>query len=283
MRKDVIENTTDNSLPILDIKNVLSSKPEKLDFVLDGLLAGTVGGLISPGGLGKSGYVLLKMKEIAKQGRAVYLSLEDNIDMLKHRVHSLYNSSTDEEKEIIANPDKFIISPLEDKTVKLEDDEWFIKIKAIATNSRILFIDTLRKSHKSNENDSGEMSLIIDRLSHIATNTGCAIVFIHHTSKSGLGGSQQASRGSSVLVDNIRWQGYLEAVSDDEAKTLGIKDTTDYFKFGVSKVNAGRKPAPQWYKKVSDPDPEIDGFYVTEVCFNKEVEAKKNKDGEYRL
>jgi RecA-family ATPase len=283
MRKDIIENNSENSLPILDIKNVLMSKPEKLDFVLDGLLAGTVGALISPGGVGKSAYVLAKMKQVSKQGRAVYLSLEDNIDMLKHRLHSLYNSSSEEEKGLILNPEKFLVSPLEDRVVKIEDDEWFSSIKEIATNSRILFIDTLRKFHRSNENDSGEMSFIIDRLSHIASTTGCAIVFVHHTSKSGLGGSQQASRGSSVLTDNIRHQAYLEPMSEAEAKTFGIKDATDYFKAGVSKVNAGRKPSPVWFKKVSDPDPEIDGFYVTEVCFNKEVEANNNKDGEYRL
>ncbi|MDG4870440.1 AAA family ATPase, partial [Guyparkeria sp. 1SP6A2] len=81
------------SLPILDIKNVLASKPEKLEFVLPGLLAGTVGAIVSTGGVGKSAYVLAKMKQVSKQGRAVYLSLEDNIDMLKHRLHSLYNSS----------------------------------------------------------------------------------------------------------------------------------------------------------------------------------------------
>lgn len=282
MRKDVIENGN-GSLPRLDIRNVLSSKPEKLDFVLDGLLAGTVGSLVSPGGVGKSAYVLNLMKQVSKQGRAVYLSLEDNIDMLKHRLHSLYNSSSEEEKELIANPERFLVSPLEDRIVKIEDDEWFSNIKNIAMNSRIIFIDTLRKFHRSNENDSGEMSFIIDRLSHIATITGCAIVFVHHTSKSGLGGSQQASRGSSVLVDNIRFQAYLEPMSETEAKTFAVKDAGDYFKAGVSKVNAGRKPTTKWFKKVSDPDPQIDGFYVIEVFFNKEVEANNNKDGEYRL
>jgi RecA-family ATPase len=282
MRKDVIEKGI-GSLPILDIKKVLASKPPKLDFVLPGLLAGTVGAIVSPGGVGKSAYVLAKMKQVVKQGRAVYLSLEDNIDMVKHRLHSLYNSSSEEDRILIGNTEKFIISPLEDRVVKIEDDEWFASIKEVATGSRILFIDTLRKFHRSNENDSGEMSFIIDRLSHIASTTGCAIVFVHHTSKSGVGGSQQASRGSSVLVDNIRWQAYLEPMTDAEAKTFGINDATDYFKAGVSKVNAGRKPAPAWFKKVSDSDPEIDGLYIIEVCFNKEVEANNNKDGEYRI
>lgn len=283
MRRDIKDSRGDTSLPILDINNLLKTKPEKLEFVLSGLLAGTVGGLVSPGGVGKSAYVLEQMKEVAKKGRAVYLSLEDNIDMLKHRIHSLYNSSSEEEKHLIANSDRFLISPLEDRIVKIEDDEWFNNIKEIANSSRIIFIDTLRKFHRSNENDSGEMSFIIDRLTHIASNTGCSIVFVHHTSKSGVGGSQQASRGSSVLVDNIRWQGYLEPMTEEEAKKFGVKDHNEYFKSGVSKVNAGKKPSPVWYKKISDPDPEIDGFYIKKASFNKEVDNNKNKDGEYQL
>ncbi|PMR71775.1 helicase RepA family protein [Billgrantia endophytica] len=281
MRKDVIEKT--GSLPYLDIKNVLASEPEKLDFVLPGLLAGTVGAIVSPGGVGKSAYVLAKMKEISQQGRAVYLSLEDNLEMLKHRMHALHYSSTDEEKALIEDPSRFFIAPLEDRAVKIENDDWFSMIKEIATNSRAIFIDTLRKFHNSNENDSSEMTLITDRLSQIAVASNCCPIYIHHTSKSGQGGSQQASRGSSVLVDNIKWQQYLEAMTEAEAKVFGIKNMKHYFKVGTSKINAGIQPDPTWYKRVSDPRPNFDGYYAQEVSFNKEVEANNNKDGEYRI
>jgi RecA-family ATPase len=42
----------------IDIENCFSTEPPPLDFVLPGFLAGTVGGLVSPGGVGKSTFAL---------------------------------------------------------------------------------------------------------------------------------------------------------------------------------------------------------------------------------
>ncbi len=42
----------------INILTALSQKPENLDFVLPGLVAGTVGALVSPGGSGKSALAL---------------------------------------------------------------------------------------------------------------------------------------------------------------------------------------------------------------------------------
>lgn len=269
-------------LPVLMTKLALACKPKSLDFVLSGLQAGTVGTIISPGGVGKSAFVLNLMKQVSKKGRAVYLSLEDNINLVEHRLHALYNSSTDEEKSLIEDPSKFVILSLETYSVQIETEEWFNKIKKIATNSRIIFIDTLSKSHRSNENDSGEMSYIVSQLSRIANSTGCAIVFVHHTSKQGVSGSQQASRGSSALVDNVRCQYTLEPMSDKEAKVFGISEGNSfkYFKVSVTKVNAGVRPPVKWFEKVSDTDPEIEGFFIREVEFtitSKEA-GKSNKN-----
>jgi hypothetical protein len=42
----------------IDLANCFEIAPEPLDFVLPGFLAGTVGGLVSPGGVGKSTFAL---------------------------------------------------------------------------------------------------------------------------------------------------------------------------------------------------------------------------------
>jgi hypothetical protein len=67
----------------------------------------------------------------------------------------------------------------------------------------------------------------------------------------GQGDMQQASRGSSVLVDNIRWQMYLAGASKDEAKTLGIDEAMrGYFvRAGVSKQNYGPPVADVWMRR----------------------------------
>jgi predicted ATP-dependent serine protease len=42
----------------INVANCFSVEPAQLDFVLPGFVAGTVGGLVSPGGIGKSTFAL---------------------------------------------------------------------------------------------------------------------------------------------------------------------------------------------------------------------------------
>ena len=109
----------------------------------------------------------------------------------------------------------------------------------------MLVLDTFRRFHKCDENDSAAMARILCVLEGVAKRTGCSIVFVHHANKSaavnGQGDMQHASRGSSVLVDHVRWQMYLAVASKEEAKTLGIdeKDRGYYIRVGLSKQNYG--------------------------------------------
>lgn len=85
--------------------------------------------------------------------------------------------------------------------------------------------------------------------------TGCSIVFLHHASKGaammGAGDQQKASRGSSVLVDNIRWQSYLSGMTADEAEEWGVDDSQrPYFvRYGVSKANYGAPFKDRWFRR----------------------------------
>ena len=118
-----------------------------------------------------------------------------------------------------------------------------------------MIIDTLRRIHSQDENDSGAMSELLGRLERIATTTGCAIVFLHHTTKgSALNGQsdmQQASRGSSVLTDNIRWQSFVAGMTRDEAKTLRVPEEqrARYVRFGISKRNYGVPLGDLWLQR----------------------------------
>ncbi|VTM51671.1 replication protein A [Klebsiella quasipneumoniae] len=67
----------------------------------------------------------------------------------------------------------------------------------------------------------------------------------------GVGDIQQASRGSSVLVDNIRWQSYLAGMTALEAKTYGISDDVrgQFVRFGINKVNYGERAPDRWLQR----------------------------------
>lgn len=109
--------------------------------------------------------------------------------------------------------------------------------------------------HIEEENASGPMAQVIGRMEAIAADTGCSIVFLHHASKGaammGAGDQQQASRGSSVLVDNIRWQSYLSSMTSAEAEEWGVDDDQRRFfvRFGVSKANYGAPFADRWFRR----------------------------------
>ncbi|MDE9720214.1 hypothetical protein [Citrobacter cronae] len=87
------------------------------------------------------------------------------------------------------------------------------------------------------------MTQVLGQLERLAMGQGCAVLFLHHTSKLAafqeVGDQQQASRGSSVLVDNVRWQGYLATMTRKEAQQLSLsaQQSHRYVRFGVSKSN----------------------------------------------
>lgn len=265
----------------IDILHALAERPANLDFVLPGLVAGTVGAIVSPGGSGKSALALQLSAHIAggpdliglgpvKYGRTAYLPGEDPEIAVLHRLFALGEKCSLEHREAMA--DNCYIEPLEKFSVNIMEDEWFNYITQIANGRRLLILDTLRMVHQLDENDSSAMTQVVGRMKTIAAKTGCAIVFLHHTSKSsamnGQGAEQQASRGSSVLVDNIRWQGYLRGMSEADAKVYGVDDGQRRFfvEFGVSKQNYGAPYTPTWLRKVSGSDPEIAGGYTLQTA-----------------
>lgn len=85
----------------IDIASAFAKEPAPLDFVLPGMLAGTVGALVSPGGAGKSMMALQLATLIASgadligfgtkysTGNVVILAAEDPPIALQHRLHAL--------------------------------------------------------------------------------------------------------------------------------------------------------------------------------------------------
>lgn len=253
----------------IDILYAFDHQPPPLDFVLPGLLAGTVGALVSPGGAGKSmlalelAILVASGQDIAgiagdkkyPQGDVAFLAAEDPAVAIQQRLYAIGKHITDEDTRMHV-AERLAIEPLLGKQPDIEKPEWSEYVKAMAEGRRLLFLDTLRRFHTGDENSSGEMSEVLGRMEAITAATGCAIVFLHHSSKSaamnGQGDQQQASRGSSVLVDNIRWQMYLAGASKDEAKKMGIdEELRGYFvRAGVSKQNYGPPMSDIWLHRV---------------------------------
>ncbi|WP_423842160.1 AAA family ATPase [Aeromonas veronii] len=80
------------------------------------------------------------------------------------------------------------------------DEQWMDFITARAEGRQLLIIDTLRQIHTEDENDSTGMARVLNRLQTLAARTGCAVIFLHHTSKQGERDGSRSAGGISWLI-----------------------------------------------------------------------------------
>ncbi|MDD1975441.1 helicase RepA family protein [Pseudomonas tussilaginis] len=248
----------------IDLRAAFENKPPPLDYVLPSMVCGTVGALVSPGGIGKSMLALQLAAQIAggpdllelgelPTGPAIYLPAEDPPASIHHRLHALGAYLSDEQRQAVAAG--LLIQPLIGSQPNIMRPNWFDWFRRAGEGRRLMVLDTLRRFHSEEENSSGPMAQVIGRMEAIAAETGCSIVFLHHASKGaammGAGDQQQASRGSSVLVDNIRWQSYLSGMTQGESEEWGVEDSQrGYFvRYGVSKANYGTPFQERWFRR----------------------------------
>lgn len=253
----------DNSaLPRIDIKDAFTQTPEPLDFVLPGMIVGTVGALIAPGGAGKSWFALEAAIALAggpdflqigirQTGDVLYLSAEDPALAIQHRLHTVAYAVRDTVDDIAAHLE---IVSLMGRVVDLNQKAWSDAIKKMAKGKRLVILDTLRRFHCADENNGGEMASLLGILESIAGDTGASILFLHHAGKgsvlNGGGDIQQASRGSSVLTDNVRGgQINLAGMTEAEAKAHGVADRGSYVRVVQSKVNFGGRSLDRWLQR----------------------------------
>ena len=249
------------------------------------MVAGTLGALIAPGSTGKSMLAMELAAYVAganmlgqewpttEAGGVLILAIEDPENELFNRWADLGSHLSEIDRE---KCEQIRVVPMLGEGFDIMDDDYFNALLDACKGRRLLILDTYRRIHRLDENSGGDMSLVIGRLERIAKLTGCAIIFLHHTSKAaavgGQGDVQQASRGSSVLVDNIRFQMYMSGMSDNEATTYGIKkeNKNRFVRAGVSKVNYGPKLGDIWLHRT-------DGGILIPAEFPKKQEKTTKK------
>lgn len=242
--------------------NSFGQAPPPLDFVVPGLLAGTVGILYGPGAAGKSWLALQLAVAVAggpdisgafgavRPGPVVYLGDEDPEIVTKHRLHVLGAHLDLSARQAVA--DHLTIQGFGGSPPDLLRD--LPVLSRTADGARLVIVDTLRRFHLAEENNSLEMMLLLSGIEAVAAQTGATVLFLHHVSKaSQLNGTTAAAaaKGAAVLTDHPRWAASLSPMSKGDAGNLGVKEDQRgwYTKFAVTKPNYGPLPEPQWLKR----------------------------------
>lgn len=274
----LLENFDDEN--IINFRQFIESEYDNLDFIWHGFPLGTVGSLVAAGGAGKSFWALQKCLTVAlgraelQRGAVLYLPAEDPVQEIGKRLKTIAKELKFSESDIaIAEKNFHIWSLLGRSPDLLQEDSDLLVFKENLQKAlkhlkgddpfRLIVFDTLRRFHYSDENDGGEMAKVLSIMEQICLEHQVSCLFLHHTSKAAaLGGQadvQQASRGSSVLVDNIRYQEFLAPMSKEESEKLQwyckdrqkfvdiTEDDRSYFvRWGVSKQNYGFPVSEQW-------------------------------------
>lgn len=253
---------------IVDWTKVKAGSIAPLDFIFDGFLAGSVGAIVSPGGLGKSflgielcvGLAAQDLLEFdlptSSSNKTMYLTAEDPLSILEHRAASVLNFISEDKQDALFK--NVLIQSFHGVAPYLVNEngernepliEWF-KTLLTENSARLLVIDTLRKFHRGDENSSGDMTILTQVLDEIASETRCGILFLHHVNKAG-SGEQTASRGSSALVDNIRYQLNLVAMTENEEKMFGLENEArhNFVKVLGTKANYTNNKGTKWLQR----------------------------------
>lgn len=226
-----------------------------LDFVLPGLLAGSVGMIVGQGAIGKSmlalqiglgvaaggdyGLIAGGLWRPEKSGPVTIIAGEDPPEILQKRLFDLRQAAgiDDADAEVIdrlltvesADGDDIrIISKVRDGFI---DGPFLNDLREICIGQRLVIIDPLVLMHDSDENDNAGATHLMRTLRGVAKEAGTTIVVLHHVGKSGAGDREAwtAARGASALTTAVRWQVNLspptagDGISDDEERWKWVK------------------------------------------------------------
>lgn len=252
-----------------EVLQYFTKSPPQNDFVWRGFLRQTVGAIVAAGSTGKSFWALeaamcvasakanesLLQLDIPKHGRVAIFNAEDPPAMVWARIHAIAQFLDRETMQEVAENIELV--PLFGREKTDMNDPVFVRdMLEFAHDCRLVIFDTLNRfAGSADENSNGEMGLLLKSFEYIAAHAGPAVLLVHHSSKaasfSGQQDKQESARGASSITSNLRWQGYMQGLTEDEAPQYGIEleDRSQFVRFGGSKENYGAKTKEQWYQR----------------------------------
>lgn len=266
-----------SSLTLPRVRLADATQRPALDFVLPGLLAGSVGMIVGQGAVGKSflalqiGLAVASGRPVAgglwpapSPGRVTLIFGEDQPMLLQERLYWLRqqeglsdgNADDIDEKLDMRSGFGHDMRILQKTRDGLISGPFLEVVRAAAEGQRLLILDPLAFLHDGDENDNGAATRLMQTLQAVARDTGATIILLHHVSKGSTGDdgkeSWAAARGASALTTACRWQVNLTPPSAKQMKECGIDEAVRGFwvQVAVVKSNYGPPVEPGWLQRL---------------------------------
>lgn len=245
---------------MVDVRCAIESEPPVLDFIVPGLLKGTIGLLIGAGSSGKSVFALQLAASVAgagnllgintgKQPRKVfYVSLEDPHDIIIRRLNELGKHINPVLREVMFS--NLSIGSVENNRLDLMDAEQVKGLIELVKSNDLIIIDTLSRTHTMDENSNNSMAQFVTQLERLASGIGAAVLVIHHIAKMQSETLSHAARGASALTDNVRFVALLSKPTKEDS--IAQEHQHRYVKFSYVKNNYSKSGAHIWYERVNE-------------------------------
>jgi RecA-family ATPase len=255
------------TLQKLDLDWALTAALPPLDFVLPGLLPGSLGLLIAPGATGKSTLTLDIAISTAigrpvagglfpagRPGKVVVLAGEECERILAERMRPMLDISEQGSPFLHKN---LCLFPMAGESSTLVDNgrptSLFTELQDACADARLIVVDPLRRMHSGDENSSADMTSFVVVMEQLAKATGAAVLGVHHANRasSADAASQHAARGSTALVDGARWQLNLSRMDASTAKDhlISEADRVNLIALDFAKTNYLAPQPRQWLKR----------------------------------
>ena len=245
------------------------------------LVRGFVSVLGSPGGTGKTAYVIgvaLSVvlgrsllatekvpdvyKAVHKTGNVWLYNLEDPADEMDRRIAAAIKHYDIDFEQVAdgvfvdSGRDRPLVVTLRgpDGTLYRAPLVTALVSELLSRDIRLLVIDPFVQSHHAEENRNEEMNLVMDAWGQVANDANCAVWLVHHFRKGGQSGDAESFRGAAAIQGAARVMSTLAGMSAEEASKLGIDDGDrwQYIRRDNAKANmAPRANDAEWYRLAS--------------------------------
>lgn len=290
----------------MSIADLIETEPPERDWIIDGVLPlGVTGTLSAAGGTGKSWAMVMLALSMAMEidfwglgvprpGGVLILSAEDDRPEFHRRLHIALRHILETTGQMphgidrrIAFADRVggrnLLTAVEDGQITRTD----LADRIVATaeqvpDCKLIIADPLSRFRGGSANGEEEATRFVEALEYLRKETGCTVLVPSHTGKDAgrtRDGSQHAVRGSSALVDGMRWVGTLMNMSEDEATERGIakEDARKWVRLEIPKNNYAAPFPGAWLHRVEG------GVLVREepAEISKIVESQPKAEREY--